>query len=487
MERVSVRRLVLLPAVSDMRSSGFWRSFRMNQIRPEIQWGTRITGKLSMKTRCLHVSLCMAVLLVVVVCSAVTVGQSMEGDPVWAVIKEYERASDELREQKNLSTDDRVAWMRKWKERFQTVVDQNPKNTGIEVVKIELLGLSNGLGEYDDSQKILDGMISQTDNIEAKIRWYNESGEVAEAKYGTHKDPNEAQKALAAFEKSQNLYLSLPASSQNNVEIGGRQIVSLCRAGRISSSLEDHTKSAALYQSAQELFQSSPECAMRAALMNYDLEGITAFEMIEWVHAKNESKSLSCLDILSKLDSYRWPPSHYALQYANLQYENDSKGFRNFVSKWLDQHAFDERTPILMAQLGFSYNRDGLHEKALPIYETLRDKHRGDFQKLEPDAFQRGKGGHYAKILSDLAIIYLRQGRVGDAEKVKNELAKQLPKSPDIENLTPKHFSADLASFPLPAQEINRSFFMRAMFMVTGVILIVLGFYFGRIKRAIKK
>jgi len=72
-----------------------------------------------------------------------------------------------------------------------------------------------------------------------------------------------------------------------------------------------------------------------------------------------------------------------------------------------------------MARLGFSYFDDTLFEKALPIYETLRDKHRADFQKLKSKAFQQGNGGHYEAILRPLYRIY-SQRNAKDAKKNTN-------------------------------------------------------------------
>ena len=405
-----------------------------------------------------------------------------EDDPVWTVIRAYQDASDELREQRNHSPDARRAWMQEWKTRFQEVVEQNPQSMYVEAARIDLLGLSNGLGEFGESQKVLQGMVSNAGSTLEKIRWYNELGEVSRAEYLANKDQNEARKSLDAFERAHALYLSL-SSEERDSEVGGRQVISLYMAGGMSGMLGDHAKSATFYQSAREQFQMSTDIAARAVLVGYDLESITSQEMIEWVHAEQESNALNSLEILSKLRPYRWPPSHYALQYSILQYENNSKGFQDFVSDWLRQHAFDERTPILMARLGFSYFDDSLYEKALPIYEVLRDKHREDFQKLEPDAFKVGSGGHYDRVLSDLAIIYLRQGNFSGAEKVKNELKESLPQSKNIDMLTPENFSVDLVQFPQSQQWSTRNLFFRGAIMLLGIVVILVGLYLHFVKR----
>ena len=283
-------------------------------------------------------------------------------------------------------------------------------------------------------------------------------------------------RALDAFEQAYKLYLSLSSEARNSREVGGRQVVALCKAGNLSGMLDNHKKSATLYQSARELFQASTENAVYAVMVHYDLEHIVEQEMLAWVHAKEESKALNCLEMFSKLRPYRWPPSHYALMYSELWYENNSRRFQDFVSKWLSKNVPDERTPILRARLGFSCYDDGLFEQAIPIYEVLRDKHRGDFQKLEPDAFRQGSGGHYGRILSDLAIIYLRQGNFDGAEKVKSELTELLPQSSDIERLTPEHWSVDMAQLPQPQRNM-RHILIRGIFMVAGVALILCGLY----------
>ena len=409
-----------------------------------------------------------------------------EDDPVLEVLEAYDKASNVLREQKNRTREESVTFWREWKKRFQEVVNSNPHNEYIEVIRSELVALSNGLGEYVDSQKIIQEIISQTESVSEKICWHNELGEVSRAEFFTNKDQSEAKKSLDAFEQAYTLYLSLPPEEKTG-EIGRRIVVSQCMASDLTGMLGDHEKSATLAQSARKLFQSSTDIAACAVMVGYDLESITLQEMNAWVHAKQESKAIDCLEILSKLRPYRWPPSSYALDYATLRYENDgiqdSKNFQDFVSHWLSNHAFDERTPILMARLGFSYYGDGLYEKALPIYETLRDKHREDFQKLEPDAFEQGSEGHYDTVLSDLAVLYLRQGNFAGAESVKKELTELLPQSRNIEGLTPENFMVDLPPFPQPQQSSTGNLFFKGAFMLLGVVLILLGLYLHFVKK----
>lgn len=428
-----------------------------------------------------HILTVAVFLSLAVVCSGV-IAQS-EDDPVWTTKEGYNKAVEEFRKLKNPSPEERLTLWREWKERFQTVIEQNPKSPHIGIARIKLLGLCNGLGELKQSQEILHDIISDAGSTREKIRWYNELGEVSRAEFLANQVQSEGKNSLDAFERAHTLYCSLPPEARNDDDAGGRQVVALCMAGDVSKTLGDHVKSATLYQTARELFQSSTESAARAVLVGYDLESIAKYEMVEWVYAKEESKALNCLEILSQLRPYRWPPSYYALEYAELQYKKNAQGFQNFVSEWLDQNALDERTPILMARLGLSYNSDGLYEKALPIYETLRNKHCGDFQKLEPDAFQAGHGGHYDEVLYELGVIYLRQGKLDEAEKVKNELAKLLPKSQWIEYISPDNFTADMVDLAQITRQPRKYSVMRIIFMVPGIVLILWGLYRFAVER----
>ena len=202
---------------------------------------------------------------------------------------------------------------------------------------------------------------------------------------------------------------------------------------------------------------------------------ITELEMNQWITLKRDADALKCLEILSKLPTYRWPPSYYALNYAMLRYGNDPKGFQGFVSQWLDKNAFDDRTPILMAQLGFSCFRDGQYDKALPIYETLRDKHRDDFRRLEPDAFGEGSGGHYERILFDLNQIYLKRGDMGKAESTKTELVNLLPESPFANILSGQDFSENQPDYQPP--ERAPYLLLRIFLVVAGLTMILWGLY----------
>jgi tetratricopeptide (TPR) repeat protein len=383
------------------------------------------------------------ILLSLLLLTACAASDDQNADPILSALEE---ATNEFRARKNPSTEERIELRREWQRRLTEVVDQNPDSEHIKAARRTLLGLCNGFGEFDQSEAILSKIIDESDSVEEKIYMYKELGEVLRAQYWGNKSSSTAEESVDAFEKSYSLYRSLPKSSQEIPYLGSEQVVSLCMAGRMLSLLDRRTDSAEKYQSARELSQSSQEIAIEAQHLGYDLEAIAQSEMVEWVNAKEETRALYCLDILSKLSSYRMPPSSYALQYAKLQYAQNSMKFQQFVSEWLDSHSPDEQTPVLMAELGISYYNDEQLEKALHIYEALRNKHASDFQKIEENAFRKGRGGYYGKILYDMAVIYLRQGKVEEAENVKSELTTLLPNTPNLQYLTPESFSGYLTT-----------------------------------------
>jgi len=317
-------------------------------------------------------------------------------------------------------------------------------------------------------------MISEASNPIEKIELQNQLGAVSRARHASSQEQSDVQKAQEAFEQANELYRSLPPEQQGG-RAGGIQVVALCTAAVAAREANDHEKSATLFRSARELFQASQDSAMFAASVGYDLESITNQEMNQWIRVKKETDALKCLEILSTLPSPRWAPSYYALNYAALRYEKDSKGFQSFVSKWLDTNAFDDRTPILMARLGFSYFDSELYEKALPIYETLRDKHRSDFQRLEPEAFKQGNGGHYERVLFHLAHVYAQQGDVGKAESVKTELTTLLPDSTLGKFLTDSGISPSEEAWISP--ERPRYLALRIFLFVASIIVISWGLY----------
>jgi len=400
-------------------------------------------------------------------------------DPVGAVLMAYVEAVDEFRDLKDPSPTARLAHYQEWKERFQKIVaeyplkgTQFPRDLFIRTAKGKLLSLYNGLEEYDKSQALLQEMISEARSPEEKIDLYNELGTVSRTRHWSSQNQSDIQKAQEAFEQANTLFLSLsPEERERDSSIGGAQIVNLCTAAMATREANDHAKSATLFRSARELFQSSTESAKYAVTMGYDLEIIAEQEMLQWIRVKEEVNALHCLKILSELPSYRWVPSYYALGYSTLWYTGDSKGFQDFVSKWLDENAFDDRTPILMARLGFSYFDDKLFEKALPIYEALRDKHRADFQKLESKAFQQGSGGYYEKILHHLNQIYSQQNDRGKAERTKTEMISLFPESPLVTVLYDPKSAEDQTEFTLP--ERGRYLAFRIFCLITGIVLIL--------------
>ena len=395
-------------------------------------------------------------------------------DPIGTTLRAYDEANNEFRELENPSPVARLAHYKKWEKRFQEAITQHPESMFLWEAKVKLLGLHNGLEKFDLSQELLQDLIATSRRPEDKIRWQNELGIVSRARYWTSQDQSELEKAQAAFDQADELYRSLPPEKQDG-PLGGQRIVSSCIAAVAAREAKDHEKAATQFRSARELFQSSTESAMFAASAGYDLEIITEQEMLEWIQVKKETDALKCLEILSEGQPRRWVPSYYALHYATLWYESNSKGFQNFASSWLDKNTFDERTPIFMACLGFSYFDDGLHEKALPIYETLRDKHRGDFQRLEPKAFQQGNGGHYERVLADLVKIYSQRKEVGKVESLMTELTTLLPDSSRAKMLKCLNPSLDESEWIPPERAQNLGF--RIFCAVMGMALILLGIY----------
>jgi len=401
-------------------------------------------------------------------------------DPVMAGLVAYEEAVDEFRKLENPSPAARLEHRREWRDRFQKIIAENPNSQFVGNAKDQLLSLHNGLGEFDKSQALLQEMISESTKPEEKIELYNQLGIVSRARHLGSQEQSDSQKAQEAFEQANELFLSLPSEKRGG-STGGDQILALCTAALAAREAGNQEKSATLFRSARELFQSSTESAMYAASLDYDVEIIAELEMIQWVQVKEESNALNCLEILSKVPSPRWSPSYYALKYATEWYGKDSKGFQNFVSNWLDNNAFDERTPILMARLGFSYFDDKQYEKALPIYETLRDRHRDDFQRLEPKAFQQGNGGHYERVVADLVEIYSQRNEVGKTESLMTELTTLLPDSSRAKMLKRLNPSLDESEWAPPERASYLG--LRIFSAVLGAVLILLGLYLNWRKR----
>jgi|GEM_PF-2283411 len=405
----------------------------------------------------------------------------MLNDPVGAELIAYDEAVNEFRKLDDPSPFARLAHYQEWRDRFRKVIGENPHAKFVWEAKSKLLSLYNGLEEFDKSQALLQELIADAKTTDEKIRWQNQLGTVSRLRHQGTQEQRDFQMSQEAFEKAHELYLSLSSEKQSGYA-GGNQIVALCTAATTARESNDHEKSATLFRSARELFQSSPESAMYAVSVGYGLEIITELEMNQWIILKRDAESLKCLEILSTLPVSRWPPSYYAQQYAERRYENinDSTGFQNFVSQWLDENAVDERTPILTARLAFSYFRDGQYDKALPIHETLREKHMADFRRLEPDAFRNGRGGHYESILLNLNQIYLHQGDMDRADRMKTELINLLPESPFTRAWSEPEFSEDQPEYQPPKQASY--LLLRIFLVIVGIIMILWGLYLARSK-----
>ena len=391
-------------------------------------------------------------------------------DPIQEAFAAYYAAADEVRA--NPSPDSALAHMQEWRDRFEKIIAENPQSEFVAGAKRMLLGLYNGFEEYDKSQALLREMISETSMLEERIYFLNQLGTVSRRRYRTTQYENDIQESRGAFEQANELFLSLPPERRDG-RLGGMQIINLGTAAGTASDAGDHERAATLTRSARKLFQSSSESTQQYVASTYGLESITNQEMHRWIYVKKEANALECLAILSNLPSYRWAPSYYALKYATSWYKDDSDGFQNFVANWLTENPFDDRTPILMTYLGSSYFDDGLYDKALPIYENLRDNHRADFQRLEPATFEKGRGGYYEWILFNLAKIYRQQGDAGRTESVRTELTALLPESPLVKFLYGNESSEETWTLP----ERTRLTPLRITLLVVGIVMILLGLY----------
>ena len=199
--------------------------------------------------------------------------QVMLNDPAGAELMAYDKAVDEFRKLEDPSPVARLTHYQEWKERFQKVITENPHARFVWEAKVKLLSLYNGLDEFDKSQALLQELISEAKTTEERIRWQNQLGTVSQMRYLDSQDQSELEKSQDAFERANDLYLSLPPEKKDS-DLGGRQVIALCTAATTARGSNDHEKSATLFRSARELFQSSTESAIYAVSVGYDLEVI---------------------------------------------------------------------------------------------------------------------------------------------------------------------------------------------------------------------
>jgi tetratricopeptide (TPR) repeat protein len=404
-----------------------------------------------------------------------------EDDAVFSLIKEYEAASDDFRKIPNPTKESYTEWLKTWKQRFQKVIESNPKSPALENAKVKLLGLCNGLSDFDDSKQLLSGMI-ESQSVSEKICWLNELGEISRAEFAVSHSIEDAKAALDAFGKAQDLYLSLE-ESQKKV-LGKRQIIALSMAGDLSANVPgEEANVPLLYSDARKIFQEYVNCGAEAVASGCDRETLLQEEMQGWIRCGNKEKATEILAELSKTTPLRWTPSYYALMYAEHIYAAEPQQYQRFLDDWSKRNPFDERMPILWARLAFSYYDTEQYIEALPIYELLRNKYIISFQKLEPLAFKDGRGGCCDRILSNLAVIYMRMGKLDEAEKVKDELRVLLPNSGYMKFRSNADIRVDLYDINSLPESRNRSFFMRILLITGGAAMISISLYSLFIKK----
>jgi hypothetical protein len=234
-------------------------------------------------------------LIVVVFClftrTLLSDGAGWASDAVRTEIEAYHASANEVRSSYAENPEVRKKWLLEWRDRFLKVIEENPQSPHIAAARSGLLGLYNGMGEFGESQKLLEVIINETDSPAKKSYYYNEMGEIARIQAIASKSSEYAQKSFDAYEKGYNIYKTLDEETRGRMHSDSQQIYALALAGSLASFFDGmETKIPYYYGEARKIYSQSVDAAAHTESTGIGLESLLEGEMRGWVKCGNADK-----------------------------------------------------------------------------------------------------------------------------------------------------------------------------------------------------
>ena len=263
------------------------------------------------------------VALVLSVGMAITAGSlAMDGDTdaLERVFEEYQLAARELRETDGRTVESDRDFRERWFGELSTVLEAHPDSQASAVARMEVLGLSNALGWYEESVAICEEGLRHTDNVQMHIPLQYQRAQACWRKYlvtQTESDGAAAQEALAAFRAF------VDANPEGYGAAGAAYVTSMLQSADLATYLHaDAVDAAEMYLAALKEYKELPGSAKEHASA-VDEEGLLGKAMVSFASAGASAEALDCLDKLEKLTTRERDLGHYwrLLLYQSSQYE----------------------------------------------------------------------------------------------------------------------------------------------------------------------
>ncbi len=359
-------------------------------------------------------------------------GQSVskgDDDPLLVVIRQYSAASDAMR-----SRGDRAELLRfyeDWRLRIAEALKANPSSPYRQHAKRKLLALSNGLGDWEASAQILSELAGEATEPAERLQLHMEMGWICESWYFQTKDAAHARRGVVAGADALQEYEKIPPEKRRDRDHSNAASSLGLRAKLYGEVLGDHAQAAREFRRLREMLVSLGR-GVKLDTAGYDLEAAANGEMKEWLAAGQPAKAEEALEVLAGQRGMRWPPSFYALRYAEQRYPQGGPAFQAFLENWLGSRPEDSRTPFLRFRLGVDYFGSRQYERAEAILRDLKDNQAEVLLKADAAAGAGpGQGGYYFVVLSTLLSIALERGEAENACRLAEELKALYPNHPE--------------------------------------------------------
>lgn len=238
-------------------------------------------------------------------------------DPVQVVLDVYQDAIKQQHETPDISTEQRIAFSRDWRERILGVARHNPTSPRFAAAIIKAVGMSNTLGEYETSLRLTRELAATKDDPEWRFRWESESGEIAKQLYGQTRSEEVAAMAIEHFQTAEKIFNEISPDSLTK-ELQEQKVLNSAFAAALFKAVDDHQQSAEMFKKARQYLNSIEVSSDSRLAAGYDKEYLASSEMIEFLHSGNHKRALEALAVIAAQEEgkLRWPPSYYAHQFV---------------------------------------------------------------------------------------------------------------------------------------------------------------------------
>jgi tetratricopeptide (TPR) repeat protein len=396
------------------------------------------------------------ILVTILVLGAVTAsaqtnvqGQSKPAkvDPVAVVLDAYAAKSNELRTQlaaDGNSEKGKLEFYKSWRTRILAVVSQNPASPNRIAAYRAAEALSNGLGDYAESEALVQQVAMLQDSAQGRFSSYSEAGEVARAQFQNSRNRADAEKSIQYFQKAlaeigDGHELSADPAAEYLREKVIIDLV-LCADMQAAGTMDQKAAMDTL-ERARGLYKTvdfSKDTRLRT--LGFDPEGIIWLEVQAAINEKDVKSVKALLAEFDSIPNPRQSISYYVWQCVDRLYPAKGADYCRDIQEWLQSHPNDSDmywTPLLKYYLAVELVNEERYPDALPVLKELKDRYTAVLTAADEKGGVKDRGGYMADVLYNLARTYNSLGNASEAKLMEKAFVELVPKDPRALEILP--------------------------------------------------